>query len=165
MNIADLLVAPARLSHTSPVEMDALSETDALVEAALLEVSLNAASGDAWLLFDCRGALQIETGNVAVVVVREVSEFRWTTAPQKGWTWRAVMSWEPRPHPAGLAITAGLLPDADLHVVGSGAEFYVGNIPGGDAPPPDFTSASPEQIREGLAGWSSDFEVVGASYR
>jgi hypothetical protein len=165
MNITELLTTPRHWDHLEPVEMDALTETDTLIEAALLEVSVNAMSGDAWLLFDCRGAFQIPSGNTAVVVVRDVSELRWTKSPRGGWCWNAVMSWEPRPRPEGLAITAGLLADADLHVVGSGGEFYVGNVPGGDAPPPDFTRATDEEIRHGLARWSSDIDVVGASYR
>jgi hypothetical protein len=117
---------------------------------------VNAASGDAWLLFDCRGALQIRNGNVAVVVVRNVSELSWLNAPRGGRTWQTVMSWEPRTHPAGLALSAALIPDAELSIVGSGGEFYVGNIPGGDAPPPNFTSPGDEEIRRGLASWSSE---------
>lgn len=165
MNITELLTSPRRWGHLEPVAMDALTEADTLIEAALLELTLNAATGDAWLLLDCRGAFQIPSGNVAVVVVLDVSELRWTNAPRRGWTWQTVMSWEPRTHPAGLALSVGLVPDAELHVVGSGGEFYVGNIPGGDDPPPDFTSASDEEIRRGLASWSSDIDVVGASYR
>jgi hypothetical protein len=165
MNITELLTTPTRWDHLEPVQMNALTETDTLIEAALLEVSVNAMSGDAWLLFDCRGAFQLPSGNVAVVVVRDVSELSWTNAPRGGWNWNAVMSWEPQAHPAGLAITAGLLSDKDLRIVGSGGEFYLGNVPGGDAPPPDFTRASDEEIRRGLASWSSDIDVVGASYR
>ena len=164
MNITELLNSPDRLNYWKPAEMDALTEPDTLMEAALLEVGVNAANGDAWLLFDCRGAFQLPSGNVAVVVVRDESELGWINAPRGGWTWHAVMSWKPQAHPAGLAITAGLTPDADLRIVGSGGEFYVGNIPGGDAPLPDFTPASDEEVRRGLAGWSSEIEVVGASY-
>lgn len=58
-----------------PVEMDALTELDALVEAALIEASLDATTGEARLVLDCRGALQIRNGNTAVVVVKNVSEF------------------------------------------------------------------------------------------
>lgn len=165
MRIAEFLVSPARLDIVGPVDMDALTETDALLEAALLEVSLDVTTGETRLLFDCRGALQIRGGNTAIVVVRGVSEFRWTTVARERRTWQAVMSWEPRPHPSGLAISAALAPDADLHVIGSGGEFYVGDIPGGDEPPPNFASASPEEIRRGLASWSSDIDVLGASYR
>lgn len=165
MRIAEFLVSPARLEVAGPVEMDALADTDALLEAALLEVNLDVTTGEVRLLFDCRGALHIRGGNTAFVVVRGVSEFRWTTVPRERRTWQTVMSWEPRQHPTGLAIAAGLAPDANLEVVGSGGEFYVGDIPGGDAPPPNFATASPEEIRRGLADWSSDVDVLGASYR
>jgi hypothetical protein len=36
MNITQLLTSPGRLDHGQRAEMDALSETDTLVEAALL---------------------------------------------------------------------------------------------------------------------------------
>ena len=145
--------------------MDALTEVDTLVEAALLEIALDAVGGEAWFLFDCRGALQIEEANTAVVVVQDVTELRWTTTVRHGPFWHAVMSWEPFAGSDGLTISAGFAPDADLHVVGSGGAFYVGNIPGGDGPPPDLTSAGKEEIRLGLASWSSEIELVGTSYR
>ncbi|WP_375431493.1 hypothetical protein [uncultured Friedmanniella sp.] len=165
MSIFDLLIEPSRFDCALPVEMDALTETGTLLEAALLSASLDPTTGDARLLFDCRGALQLRNGNTAVVVVKNVSEFRWHASPRRGSTWHAVMSWIPSPHPAGLAITAGLTPDADLQIVGLAGEFYVGNILGGDKPPPDFTSSTPAEIRRGLASWTSEIDVVGASFR
>jgi hypothetical protein len=48
--------------------------------------------------------------------------------------------------------------------MGSGAEFYVGDVPGGDEAPPDFTSATDDEIRVGLAQWSSSFAPIRASF-
>jgi hypothetical protein len=41
----------------------------------------------------------------------------------------------------------------------------VGDIPGGDNAPPDFMTATEEEMRAGLAGWSSEFRPINASFR
>jgi hypothetical protein len=59
MRIEELLVDPRRREHAAMPEADALTESDALQEAQLLDVRLDALRSTVWLLFDCRGALQI----------------------------------------------------------------------------------------------------------
>jgi len=39
-----------------------------------------------------------------------------------------------------------------------------GRHPGRDDAPPDFTSATDEEVRAGMAQWTSDFEVVHATF-
>lgn len=163
MTIYDLLTGHDRVYGLSSVEADALTEPGALMEAALLDAKMDTTTAELWLLFDCRGALQIQEGNTAVVVVHNVTEFSWTTSDRGNRTWRAVMSWEPAHDSKGFKITADFELSGRLEVVGTGGEFYVGNIPGGDAPPPDFTHATDEQVREGLASWSAEFEVIATS--
>lgn len=145
-------------------EADALAEVDALLEAALLEVRFDATTSSAWLLFDCRGAVQLEMGNTAVVVVRGVTALQWHAGSGLGRTWRAVMGWQPVSAPDTFSCTVELSPGSRLQVNGDAAEFYVGDIPGGDAAPPNFMTASDEEIRAGMAQWTSDFEVVHASF-
>lgn len=163
MTIFDLLTTPSQIDDPFPVEADALTESGALVEAALLDVRLDATTAQLWLLFDCRGALQIDEGNTAIVVVHNVTELRWETVARRRRMWPAVMSWEPIPGFRQIRISAGLEPNASLEVVGSGGDFYVGNIPGGDDPPPDFNRATDDEIRRGLASWLSEIDVVGGS--
>lgn len=52
--ITELLDAPDRLQGGGAPEVDALIEKKALAECALLAVDLDAMSGTARLLFDCR---------------------------------------------------------------------------------------------------------------
>lgn len=164
MIIEDLLVWPNRRSLAAAPEADALVEPDALLEAALLDVKLDATTSSAWLLFDCRGAVQLEMGNTAVVVVHGVTDIQWRTQPSEQRRWRAVMGWRPMASGAGFSCAAELTSGSSLQVVGSTAEFYVGDIPGGDDPPPDFTAATDAEIRAGLASWRSEIEVVHASF-
>lgn len=164
MIIEDLLVWPERWSLAAVPEADALADSDALLEAALLDVRMDATTSSIWLLFDCRGAVQLEMGNTAVVAIRGVTDIQWRTEPGEQRRWRAVMGWRPVTSKAGFSCTAELTSGSSLQVVGSGAEFYVGDIPGGDEPPPDFTSASDAEIRAGLASWTSEIEVIHASF-
>lgn len=164
VNIEDLLVWPSRRSLAAEPEADPLRQADALLEAALLDIRFNAATSSLWLLFDCRGAVQLEMGNTAVVVIHQVSSVQWDADPRSGKTWRAVMGWRPLSTAGAFSCTADLYPESRLHAVGGAAESYVGNIPGGDEPPPDFVTASDQEIRTGLAQWRSDFEVVHASF-
>lgn len=145
-------------------EADALVEPDALLEAALLDVKVDTTTSSVWLLFDCQGALQLEMGNTAVVVVRDVTDLQWRTEPRTQRMWRAVMGWQPAASDDGFSCIADLTSGSRLQVAGAAAEFYVGDIPGGDEPPPDFTSTSDAEIRGGLASWASEFDVVHASF-
>jgi hypothetical protein len=62
MRIDKLLEDPGRREHAAMPEADALTDTDALQEATLLEVRLDALRSTVWLLFDCRGAVQFGWG-------------------------------------------------------------------------------------------------------
>lgn len=164
MIIEDLLVWPGRRSLAAVPEMDALADVDALLEAALLDIRFDATTSSVWLLFDCRGALHLEMGNAALVVVRGVTALQWQADPRPGRLWRAVMGWRPVTGAGMFSVTVDLSPASRLQVNGAGAEFYVGDIPGGDDAPPNFMTANDQEIRAGLASWTSDFEVVHASF-
>jgi len=160
--LEELLVDPARRDFAAAAEANALVDTDALQEAALIEIRLSMVTSSAWLLFDCRGALQIEMGNTAVVVVSDVQDAHWSGGSLGPRIWRSVLGWTPRTIKGMLSLTADVSPGGHLKIVGKAGEFYVGDVPGGDEAPPDFVSASDAEIRSGLAGWSSEFELVHA---
>jgi len=162
--LEELLLDSARREFAAAPEADALVEAGALQEAALLDIRLNMVTSSAWLLFDCRGALQIEMGNTAVVVVRDVQSVQWSGGSRGPRTWRAVLGWTPRIVDGSLSLTADVSPGGLLEVVGKAGEFYVGDVPGCDDAPPDFVSASDAEVRSGLAQWSSEFELVHASF-
>jgi hypothetical protein len=57
MRIEELLVDPRRREHAAMPEADALTQSDALREAQLLDVRFDALRSSVWLLFDCRGGI------------------------------------------------------------------------------------------------------------
>ena len=164
MIIEDLLSWSQRRTLAAAPESDALVEPDALLEAALVDVRLDATVSSVWLLFDCRGAVHLQAGNTAVVVVRGVTSLLWHVDSGPGRTWHAVMGWRPSLVAGVFSCDVELAPEARLQVSGTAAEFFVGDIPGGDDPPPNFVSATDEEIRAGMAHWTSEFEVVHASF-
>lgn len=55
--IEDLLRWDGRWSLAAMPEADALTDYDALLEAALIDVKMDATTSSVWLLLDCRGEI------------------------------------------------------------------------------------------------------------
>jgi hypothetical protein len=162
--IQDLLVSSERRHQSSRPEADAFEDLDALLETALLDVRLDMVNSAAWLLFDCRGAVHIALGNTAVVGIHGVAAFRWQADARGAATWRAVLGWESRNTSGKLLVSADVYPEGRLEIEGRTGEFFVGNVPGLDHPPPDFTKESDSVIRSGLASWTSEFVITGSMF-
>ena len=165
MTIEELLRDAGRREFAAVPEADALTDEDALQEAYLVNMRVDVVSGQAWLLFDCRGALQIEMGNTAVLVVRGLRSVSWDGEKYRQHrTQRSIVAWSPSSSGDGWQVEAGTEPSGRLVLAGVEAEFFVGDVPGGDDPPPNFIDATDEELRAGLPDWSSDFDPVHASF-
>lgn len=55
-------------------------------------------------------------------------------------------------------------PFPDLEVYGESAEFHVGEVPGGDDPPPMVGYVDEATLAERLAGWRSTFLPLHSSF-
>lgn len=120
---------------------------------------------DRVLLFDCRGALQVDEGNTAVVVVHGLSHLAWTAEPApRGRMNRAVELWTPASRSEAFTLTAALWRAGTLELRGRAAEFFLGDVPGCDDPPPNFVVDDEATVRAGLASWSSPFHPSSASF-
>jgi hypothetical protein len=164
MLIQELLVDPDRARYAGTPEADALSETDALQEAQLISLRFDAVEGSVWLLFDCGGALQIESGNTAILVAQQIRSFSWIAEAPKGRMARIVMGSVPRQEHDTWSLDLDMLPAARLLVEAEKSEFFVGDVPGGDDPPPDYAEADEEEVRIRTASWSSEFVPVYAVF-
>lgn len=169
MNIEDYLYSQERIQARGAPDADALRQFDALVDAALLDVKLDTTVMSLWLLFDCRGTLNMEDGNTAVLAVQNVTEFQWSAEPLSTRRWRSIADWNPVTTAEYFSCEARILNVRDslgdrLWMSGNFAEFHVGNIPGGDEAPPDFGSDSDVTIRARLASWQSEFTPIHASF-
>ena len=166
MTIDEFLRSQERFDIQVPPETDPFLNEGALDEAYVLDIRFDALRSRAWILFDCRGALQVVTGNTAVLVVNEVQSFSWINYEAlKPRQQRSILTWRPSSVDGDWTLRVGFAPSSVLLIAGSGGEFFVGDIPGGDEPPPNFMTATEEEMRAGLAGWSSEFRPINAAFR
>lgn len=157
MTVEETLLDSGRHRYSGVPEMNALSEADALLEAQLLDVRLHALRSTVWLLFDSRGALQLRQGNTAVVVANGLHRLTWSGNPTTPLTAWSVVGSQPAISGRSWTLSLAFAPTAHLEVKAAAAEFYVGDVPGCDAAPPDYTSDDEEAIRVRLQSWSSQF--------
>jgi hypothetical protein len=122
MRIEELLVDPRRREHAAMPEADALTQSDALREAQLLDVRFDALRSSVWLLFDCRGALQIEMGNTAVIVAHGLRRFSWTGQPRGRLTAWTVVSSEPVARRGMWSFSLAFVPSARMELEADSAE-------------------------------------------
>lgn len=165
MRIEDLLCDPRRREFAAVPEVDALADPGALQEASLIAVRVDAVWSRAWLLLGCRGALHIEMANTAVVAVAGLQALSWAAEPRATarthWT---VVDWSPSSSVDRWQVQVATEPVGRLVFAGAEAEFFVGDVAGGDAAAPDFVRATDEEIRAGVPGWSSEVDVLHAVF-
>ena len=147
----------------SPPEMDPLSEDDALQEAQLLDVWIDASRSTVGLLFELRVALQLREANTGVLIARGVRELSWAAAPRstKRTAWNVVGS-QPVNHD-GFALSLTTWPESRLSLRSESAAFFVCNVPGLDRIP-DYLSDEESVIRANIASWHSPFLPVSAVF-
>ena len=145
MELWDLLVDPGRRRFAAVPEADPLSEEDVLREVQLLDVRFEVSTGSAWLLLDLRGAVSFMEGNTAVLGVHGVRELSWQGDQPGRWTANMVVG--SRPVADGHGVDLATTPGGELRVRGTSSEFWVGDTPGGDEAPPDFTADDDSTIR------------------
>jgi hypothetical protein len=163
MKLNEILVTSRDWNLGAEPDADALRELDALVECQLLGLRFDAVASTVWILLDCRGALQIEVGNTAVVSARGVQEVSWKVDHREGWRALPVVGSTPSIGGLPWSLSIKTLEGGRLHLVAHSADFMVGNVPGCDAAPPDFELDDALTIRNGLAGWESIFDLVYAT--
>lgn len=164
MSIEELLLDPGRRVHAAKPEMDALTEQDALQEAQLIDVRFEALTSTAWLLFDCRQAIQLRIPNTAVLVVNGVRRLVWSGEGRGSRTAWNVIASAPLAREGIFSLKAAFFPNACLELEALSAEFFVGDVPGLSDAPPDFVEDDEETIRAHMASWRSIFEPTHATF-
>ncbi len=145
-------------------EMDPLTEKDALQEARLNEVLLDAVNMRAGLLFDLRGALQLRMAYTGLIVLGGVEIFSWTSERRSTirTSW-AVVGSVPANEEGMVNLRLFFSPDADLTVAARSAAFYAGDVPGLPDRVPDFAWSDAE-VAAGIASMDSLFEPTQATF-
>jgi hypothetical protein len=163
MRIEELLVDPRRREHAAMPEADALTEIDALQEAQLLDVRLDALRSTVLAALRLPGGVA-DMGNTAVIVAQGLRRLSWTGQPRGRLTAWTVVGSEPVASGGMWSLSLAFVPSAGLELEADSAEYFVGNVPGCDEAPPNYTEADDATIRAGLPSWSSTFEPVHAVF-
>lgn len=167
MIIGQLFDDPYRRTYAAKPEMDALTEEGALQEADLIGMSLDVGSASLGLLFDLRTALQLRTGNAAVIIARGLTRFEWAncykTEPGAFHSF-SVISSKPEALDGLLHLMIDLVPDAGLTISAPEAEFFVGDVPDITEVSPNLLGDSLEEIRRQMPSWSAEFRPLYATF-
>jgi hypothetical protein len=163
MRIADLLATTDR-SFASIPEMDPLTEENALQEAALLAIAADSMSSSVGVLLDLRLALQLRSGNVGLLVVRQVDHLVWSDSAPASRKWHVVGESVPENQNGNTRIRLGLISGATFSISGRTSEFYVGTVPFIQDAPPDLTSSDRTHIAAQLPNWESPIQPIHATF-
>ena len=162
MRIEELLHEPGRRHRAAVQEIDALTEPDTRQEVSLVAVGWIAVTSHAALLLDC-----LDLPAAGGPGTRGPIDDR-PMGPRHG-----ARHGIPARRLSANDEDCGVAPSrcagrsdraAESTLAGAAAQFYVGDRPRGDDPPPDFLRASAAQIPAGLPDWSSTFDVVHAVF-
>jgi hypothetical protein len=155
--------APTGALVGSP-EMDPLTEADALQEARLNEVMVDALNMRVGLLLDLRGALQLRMAYTGLLVLGGMESFDWASERRstKRTAWNVVGS-VPANKDGVVSLKLFFFPDAVLTVTARSAAFFAGDVPGLPDIPPDFTGNDAE-VAVGMASMDSPFQPTQATF-
>ena len=146
--------------------LDVLSQPDALLETQLLEVRSAAVVTRAVCLVDLKGSLYIDDGNVALVLAEGVERASWTTTRLKrqrsAWT---ILGSQCEEEGGALHLHLGCMPDGHAELVAQRLTFVIGDMPGMDEAPPDYTEATDEEIWAGNPTWDKPFTPLAVARR
>lgn len=91
MNLKEFLESEDRLTIDMRPEVDGLFEPDAPQEAVVVDLRMNVCESTAWVLLDCRGALNVPEGNTAVVVLPGAYTASWELPATGTLAWQVVI--------------------------------------------------------------------------
>nr|BFD81460.1 hypothetical protein StreXyl84_08610 [Streptomyces sp. Xyl84] len=164
ISIEELFTGTADVTRADPFDWDPLREEAALQEVHLLDCRVSPPTGRAGLLLDMRTALQYDTGNAALLVVRGLHTFRWVEEPlERTLLPFAIMNSVPSVARRQWRMDIGLFPDGELSLSGTAAEFHLLQAAGIPEGLPDYSEHRLDEIRADLPWWDSGCTVLQSS--
>lgn len=161
--IAQLWRSVAGHDDLAPAESDPFTEEDALDEAQVLDVRVDAVNGLVGVLLELRLAMGFTDGDTALLVLRDVESFSWRAEPAAGRRVREVSGVAVDRSGGRVRLSLELGRGQALTCAGSSAQFYVLEVEGLDEAPPDYTGDDEDVVQEGLAQWHSPCRVLQAA--
>lgn len=162
--ISDFAQGPWHRHYGSKPEMDPLTEDDALMEAQVLDIRLDALRSRMAILFELRLALQLREGNTGLLVADGVTAFEWSAGARETarTAWNVVGSIA-RATGGILEVRLGMLPRAELLLRTRSAVFYSGDVPG-LVEIADYGEVQEPELDSMVAHWASEFSPSHAVF-
>lgn len=166
MTVDELLRNPRRRDYAAAPETDALVVVDGLLEADLLDIRLVLTEVSLALLFDLRNALRFRMPDMAVLVMRGITQVvsAWDESPGHRWLTHPVVGSNPVVKGGFFTFELACERGFGLNAVSASAEFFVGDVPDLPAAPPDFGEDDEPTIAAGMPAWNSTFMPRWATF-
>lgn len=162
--LRDLLAGTNWPDALANPDVDPLREENALRDARLNEVLIDARNARLGLLLDLRTALQLRTARTGLLAVEGVERFSWEGKygdhPLRAWV---VVGSTPIESDSAVGLRLFLSSGGELVVEGCRAGFFAGDVPGLPDQPPDFDGGD-EDVAAGMASLDSPFEPTQATF-
>jgi hypothetical protein len=148
-----------------PSEPNPFLDENALYESQIVDIRYDAIRSTLGIVFEMRLADWIRDCSAALIVASDVSAFSWEQVDRNdlrtAWT---VLASRPRIDTGAVGMELLASPNARMHFSAGRASYYSLTMAGvgNDSAPPDYTSSSLADLRNGVAGWHSTVEVVRA---
>ncbi|MFW5419787.1 hypothetical protein J0910_24515 [Nocardiopsis sp. CNT-189] len=116
------------------------------------------------LLFEMRTALQFKDGNAALLVVRNLRSFDWSSSAART-PLRALTALSSTPDRTGNSfhIKLDFHPEAELAITGDLAEFYLLDVEKIGEVPPNYSNTNRAYIYQKLPSWTSACNLLQTS--
>lgn len=160
------LLEPGQLVTSGIVTPDPFSEQDALLEAQILEVRYDGIRSVLGVVLEMRLAERITETSTALLVARDVIHYSWNQTDRRGGrtAWTIISSTALRKE-SEFSLELKTSPSGSLSITANSASLYSVRINGlEETAPPDYGNPNYADIRRGIAHWTLDVEVVGASH-
>lgn len=140
---------------------DPLRAANILQESTLVGLRHDFIRARISLLVDCKGAIGIDGGNTAVIVLENVDSAQWRQDTERANTRQdfAIVGWTASQVDGALGLRVELTPSAKLFVTARVISVYIGDVPGADSPAPDYGSSHEPTLRKSIVNWNSEFSV------
>jgi hypothetical protein len=167
MKISDLFVdLPPSTGFDELGVDDPLVEETALLEVQILGIRLDALTRQAGVLLEFRQSLQPFPGNTGVLIAQGVTFSRWSapdpTAPPVACP---IVGWRVVESAGALVATAAFSRLGEFSVAAESWTFVHGDVNGLGPISVDYGDHGPATIREHVADWDREMNVIAVSSR
>lgn len=142
--------------------VDPFSDEDALLEAQIIEIRYDAIRSALGVILEMRLAERIGEASTALLTASGLTDFSWKQVDREdGNTAWTIIGSVPKNVGPILSLELIASPSASLSFTAQRAAFYsvrIGELE--NAAPPDYVDQDMAEIRNGVARWSSEAEVI-----